>query len=164
MKPSIDVSSRVSGGLSALLESLVNNPDREVPPTLGAVRAILRRVRKKTDVQDEMMHPQDRTSVLRELDALIEEYGEEAPAVDFVVTKASEALSRIIEAAMNDPRFRRAPSLSAVREAMTSGLSAALMGDGAIDPDEDDALLAEIDALIERYGADAVAEFFVRFE
>jgi hypothetical protein len=164
MKPPIDVSSRVSAELSKILESLVNHPDREVPPTLGAVRAILRRVSKKTELQDELMHPQDRTSVLRELDSLIEEFGEEAPAADFVVTKASEPLSRIIETVMDDPRIGYRPTLGGVREAMTGGLTAAMMGDGAVEPDEDGALLAEIDALIEQYGADAVAEDFVRFE
>ena len=36
--------------------------------------------------------------------------------------------------------------------------------DGTIEPDEEQSLLAEIDALIDHYGADAVAEEFVRFE
>ena len=164
MKPPIDVSSRVSAELSRILESLVNHPDREAPPTLGAVRAILRRMSKRKDLQDELMHPQDRTSVLSELDSLIEEFGDEAPAADFVATKASEPLSRIIETVMNDPRIGYRPTLGGVREAMTNGLTAAMMGDGAIEPDDEGALLAEIGAFIEQYGEEAVAEDFVRFE
>jgi hypothetical protein len=56
------------------------------------------------------------------------------------------------------------PTPGAVRKAMVSGLTARLMGDGGIEPDQDDTLPAEIDELIRRYGADAVAEHFVRFE
>jgi len=47
---------------------------------------------------------------------------------------------------------------------MVESLTARLAGDGAIDPDEDDTLLAEIDELIRRHGAHAVAEHFIRFE
>jgi AcrR family transcriptional regulator len=164
MKPSIDVSTRVSAELSARLEALVNHPDREEPATLGAARAIMRRVASKAALQDELMHPQQSTSLLRELDALVEEYGEDAPASDFVVTKASEALSRIIETVTSDPRLKGDPTLGGVREVMSGGLTAVLLGDGAIDADHDDALLAEIDGLIERFGAGALAENFVRFE
>jgi len=39
-----------------------------------------------------------------------------------------------------------------------------LVGLGALDPDVDDILLGEIDNLIQRYGATAAAENFVRFE
>ena len=63
-----------------------------------------------------------------------------------------------------DPLAHRAPTLGWVRDAMTGGLIARLVGDGTIDPDEDQTLLAEIDALIERYGDDVIAEDFVRFE
>jgi hypothetical protein len=48
---------------------------------------------------------------------------------------------------------------------MLGGLTARLIGDGAIEADEDDGvLLAEIDGLIQRFGKDALAETFVRFE
>ena len=44
------------------------------------------------------------------------------------------------------------------------GVTAELVGDGVIDPDEDQTLQAEIEALIERHGAAAIAEDFIRFE
>jgi hypothetical protein len=44
------------------------------------------------------------------------------------------------------------------------GLTARLVGDGVFDEDEDDALLAEIESLIKRHGADALAEEFMRYE
>jgi hypothetical protein len=159
-----DVATRVSPTLCTIIETMVNDPDREDPPTLDDVRSRVRHRVRFADLHDEAMHPQDRTSVLREIDDLIEEFGGEAPAVDFVAAKASEALSRIIETVMNDPLAHRAPTLGWVRDAMTGGLIARLVGDGTIDPDEDQTLLAEIDALIERYGDDVIAEDFVRFE
>lgn len=77
-------------------------------------------------------------------DALLERYGTEAPAIDFVTAKASEQLSRVIEAAMNDPNTPQRPALGAVRAAVTRGVVARPVGEGAIDPDEDETLLGEI--------------------
>lgn len=161
MRISIDVATRVSPQLSAFIDKVVNNPDLEDPPTLQVVRSLLL---KNARVGGARMHPQERTSALAEIESLIEEYGGEALAIDFVAAKASEGLSRIIETAMNDVRLARRPTLGAVRQAMAEGLTARLVGDGSIDPDSDETLLAEIDALIERFGADELAENFVRFE
>ena len=161
MKLPIDIATRVSAELSAFIETLVNDPDREEPPTLEEARnAFLGR----GDVAEAAMHPQDRNSALAEIDGLIEEYGGDMLAYHFVVAKASEGLSRIIETASSDRTLPRAPTLGRVRQAMMEGLTARLAGDGAIDPDEDETLLAEIDGLIRRYGAHVVAEHFIRFE
>ena len=81
-----------------------------------------------------------------------------------IATRVSAELSAFIETASSDRTLPRAPTLGRVRQAMLEGLTARLAGDGAIDPDEDETLLAEIDALIRRYGAHAVAERFIRFE
>jgi len=160
----IDVATRVSAELSKLIERLVNDPDREESPTLEDARAALLRRSPSPQRETELLHPQDRTSALGELDGLIEEYGKEAPAADFVAAKASEGLSRVIEAAMGDPSLPDEPTLGAVRAAMVDGLTARLVGDGAIDPDDDGVLLGEIDELVRRYGAGAPAEPLVRFE
>jgi len=90
--------------------------------------------------ETEFMHPQDETSLLVELDRLIEEYGGEACASDFVVFKASEGLSRVIQAAMDDISLR-ARTLAGMREAMVNGLTARLIGEGAIDEDDEGVLL-----------------------
>jgi hypothetical protein len=165
IRPSIDVATRVSPELSAIIEGLVNDPDREVPPqTLEEVRVALIRRGTAGTRETEFLHPQDEASLLVELDRLIEEYGKEAPAIDFVVVKASEGLSRIIQAAMDSIRFPRAPTLAAVREAMVSGLTARLIGEGAIDEDDEGVLLGEIDEMIRCYGEESLAETLVRFE
>ncbi len=165
IRPSIDVATRISPELSATIEGLVNDPDRELPPqTLGEVRVALVERGTGEALEMEFLHPQDETSLLVELDRLIEEYGEEATAIDFVVIKASEGLSRLIQAAMDDISFRRMPTLRAMREAMVNGLTARLIGDGAIDEDDEGVLLGEIEELIRRYGEDTPAETLIRFE
>jgi hypothetical protein len=163
MKLPIDVASRVSAKLSRIIESVVNDPDRDEAPTLDEVRKALERGGSAHAAQV-ALHPQDRDSALAEINDLIEEYGGEALAHYFIAAKASEALSRIIETAAADRNLPRAPTLARVRQAMVEGLTARLAGDGTIDPDEDANLLAEIDVLIHRNGPDAVAEDFIRFE
>jgi hypothetical protein len=165
IRPSIDVATRVSPELSAIIEELVNDPNRELPPqTLGEVRVALIGRGTPGTRETEFLHPQDEASLLVELDRLIEEYGKEAPATDFVVVKASEGLSRVIQAAMDGISLPRAPTLGAIREAMVSGLTSGLIGEGTVDEDDEGGLLGEIDELIRRYGEDTLAETLVRFE
>jgi hypothetical protein len=159
LRPPIDVAAHVSAELSALIEAMVDDPDREQPPTLEDVQVAL-----KNSPEGDRLHPQNRASVVIELDDLIAEFGNEAPAVDFVGTKASEALSRVIEAAMDDPELTDSPTLRAVREAMVNGLTARLVGNGVIEGDEDATLLGEIDGLIRRHGENEMAETFIRLE
>jgi hypothetical protein len=65
---------------------------------------------------------------------------------------------------MNDPNTPQRPTLGAVRDAMLHGLVARLVGEGAIDPDEDETLLGEIEDLIGHHGQDALAEDLLRYE
>ncbi len=162
---SIDIASRVSSNLSALIESRVGEPDAEQPVTLASVRAFLAGLLPASLDEAEKLHHFDLdASLLDELDALIEEYGGDVLAVDFAQNAASEALSRVIDTLLNDENRENAPSLGTVRDAIASGLSAKLVGEGVLEEDEDDSLLAEIEALIRRYGEDALAERFLRYE
>jgi hypothetical protein len=145
------------------MERLVNNPDREQPPTLNDVRNALFSLSVE-EAHAAEMHPQQRDSSLIELDDLVDEFGGDVLAVNFIAARASEDLSRIIEAAAGGRKLRGQVTLAAVREAMVNGLTARLAGDGVIETDQDQTLLAEIDALMERYGRDTIAETFTRFE
>jgi len=161
----IDVANRVSPELSALIETLINDTELEQPITLASVRAFVTGLLSTAYTEAEKLHHFDiNESLLDELDALIEEFGEIALAIDFVQDIASEALSRVIETIMNDDNQLAPPTLETVRDAITSGLSASLIGTGTLEEDEDDTLLAEIEALIDSYGADALAEEFLRYE
>ena len=70
----------------------------------------------------------------------------------------SETLSRFIEKAVAAVGPDDAPTLSAVRDAIAEEV----VGEGGIEADQDDALLAEIDELIARYGRAAPAQMFAR--
>jgi hypothetical protein len=162
---SVDVSSRVSSSLSGLLRSRVENPECEYPVTLQSVRRYLADLLPEDFREAEQRHRFDiGESPLDELDALIEEFGGSALAVDFVQASASESLSNAIEAVVNDENRENPPTLGAVRDAILAGLGARLVGDGVLEDDEDDTLLAEIEALIEQYGADTSAEAFLQYE
>jgi hypothetical protein len=162
---SIDVASRVSPRLSELLRGRTNDPDSEQPITLVAARRFLADLLPADFREAERLHHFDvDVSMLDEMDALIEEFGESALAVDFVQAQASEQLSRAIESLVDDENRENPPTLSAVREAIVSGLGVRLVGEGVLEDDEDDTLVEEIDALIEQFGADSLAEEFLRYE
>ena len=162
---SIDVSGRVSPRLSGLLRVRSNNPECEQPVTLRAVRRFLAGLLPADFNEAERQHHFDISeSPLDELDALIEEFGGEALAIDFVQASANEPLSRIIESMINDENRENPPTLAVIREAILGGIGARLVGDGVLDEDEDDTLLSEIEALIECFGADSLAEEVLRYE
>ncbi len=161
----VDVSSRVSPKLSALIESRVNDPDAQQPVTLASVRIFVGTLLSKEFKEAESLHHFDiGESIVDELDALIEEYGGGAPAIDFAQHTASEPLSRVIEAVLDDENREYEPTLENVREAIVAGLASRLIGEGVLEEDEDENLLAEVEALIERFGADALAEGFIHYE
>jgi hypothetical protein len=161
----IDVATRVSPGLSELISKLVNAPNIEEPPTLGDVRSYFRGLLPGAFNAAERMHHFDvGESITDELDDLIEEFGEDAPAGDFARATASEPLSRAIDTVVGDENRENPPTLAAIRDALASGLGSRLVGEGALEEDEDDTLLAEIEGLIDQYGEDALAENFLRYE
>lgn len=162
---SIDISSRVSPRLSALLRARINNPECEQPVTLMAVRRFVADLLPADFNEAERLHHIDVSeSLLDELDALIEEFGPSALALDFAQAYASEQLSRAMEWVINDENRENPPTLTTIRDALIGGLGARLVGDGVMDEDEDDTLLAEIEAMIEHYGGDTLAEEFLRYE
>lgn len=164
MRLPIDVAARVSPELSAIIDELVNDPDIDEPITLGFVRQRVADGLVGGMEQVEQLHSGAEQTVLAEIDGFIEQFTDEAPAIDFAMAKASEPLTRVIEAVINDPNTPQRPTLARVREALQRGGAARLVGEGAVDPDEDEALLAELDQLIERFGADALAEHLMRYE
>lgn len=161
----IDVATRVSPSLSAIIEDRINRSEPEQYITLVTIHDFVTGLLTDAFTETEQLHHFDiNESLLDELNALIEEFGETALAIDFVQRTASEPLSRVIDSVMNDKDQENPPTLETVKNAIISGLSASLVGAGVLDEDEDDNLLAEIDALIGRHGADALAEEFLRYE
>lgn len=160
-----DVSSNVTPRLSALIESVVNNPDGPDTPTLETVHHFFTDLMPKEFVEAEQMHHFDLTdSLLDELTQLIEDFGAEAPVIDFIRSSASEGLTRVIEAMVNDDNRENPATLSELRNLLINGFSAHLVGEGVLDEDEDDELLAEVDSLIEHFSEEAFVENFLRYE
>ncbi|HSI23126.1 MAG TPA: hypothetical protein VK959_08900 [Methylophilaceae bacterium] len=160
----IDASVQVSPELSVLIEHRVNDSDLETPVTLGEMRDFVEGIMPSALLESESLHhfgPDE--SHLNELNALIEAYGEDALAIEFIRTAASEAMTRVIESAINDDNHE-SPTLADIRDALHAGLSNRLVGEGVLDDDEDDPLLAELDFLIERHGLDMLAEHLIRYE
>jgi hypothetical protein len=161
----IDIASRVSPELSGLIEILINQLDTDEPATLAAVRSFIKHELPDEIDEDEHMHHFDvAESAVDELDELIGQFGESAAAVDFIYAFASEALSRVIEEVVSDENREIPPTLADVREAILNGLGGRLVGEGILEDDEDDVLMPEIENLIYSYGADALAEGFLRYE
>ena len=161
----IDVATRVSSNLSTLIENRVNRSEPGQDITLGTIHDFVTGLLTDAFTETEQLHHFDiNESLLDELNALIEEFGDSALAIDFVQETASEPLSRVIDAVINNKDRVNPPTLETVKEAMISGLTASLVGAGVLDEDEDDALLAEIEELIDRNGTDALAEEFMRYE
>jgi len=85
----IDPAVRVSPQLSALIESRVNDPDVDQPITLAQVRAFMADLLPAPFKEAERLHHFDvAESIPDELNALIEEYGKDALAIDFIRVSA----------------------------------------------------------------------------
>ncbi len=160
MSYAVEVDSRVSEELSEFIESLVNNPDLEFPVSLGHVRDSL----QERSGEEEHHLFGNEGSLQAEIESLIEEYGEDVLAVEFIISKASDELSELIEALIDFTEDDITITLGSVRNAISEGLAARLVGWGAIEQDEEQTLFAEIDGLIGHYGEDLPAENLLRFE
>jgi len=73
--------------LSAIMQAVIDDPGRTRPPTLGEVRAELEQSGVRWTGEGELQFPQDRTSLLIELDDLIGRYGADAPAASYLRPK-----------------------------------------------------------------------------
>jgi len=161
----IDIASRTSPELSSLIEAIINQFDSDEPVTLAAVRSFIEHELPAEISEDEHLHHFDTgESLVDELDGLIDQFGESAAAIDFVSVYASEPLSRAIETVVNDENRENPATLATIREALANGLAARLIGDGVLEEDEADLLMSEIEELIERFDAEALAENFLRYE
>lgn len=159
----IDPDARVSPELSEVMSSLLSNPDVPEPVTLDTVRSALRHGVDADDLEEAPKIGLEET-LLAELEQLIDEYGEDALAADFVSTSASDALSEFIEAVLERADDETEVVLGDVRDAVDHGLLAELEGAGLLESDDAQALVAELDALIERYGVDLPAEDLLRMD
>jgi hypothetical protein len=150
-----DVFENTSDELSLLIAGVLDDESVAQPATLGDVReAILAEVKTPTIPLNRFSS--DQWQQLRdEIDSLIEDYGSDALAVRFLRPWASKALECLIEAGMDE---LGTPTLSTLFDAAENGLLARLIGRGDLDDDEAQTVLGELQELMRRHGADALAE------
>lgn len=164
MQTVVEPDERVSKELSMVIEAIANDPDYAAPVTLGAVRDRLRHTLAGEASAERVHGFGDEEMLSAEIEALIDEYGEDALATELVSVKASEALSTVIETLLDETDEDVVPTLGEVRRAMQEGLVARLVGAGMLEAEDEQALDAEIEALIERLGEDEPAENVLRYE
>jgi hypothetical protein len=160
----IEPERRVSEELAGVMEAMANDPDLDEPVTLALVRDKLRQRLAAQGIEAIRHGFGEEQSLYAEIEALIDEFGEDALALALTPVKASDELSEVIEAILDNTYADTLPTLERVRAEMAEGWLARLAGEGVIEPDDEQGLLAEIDALIERYGPDLPAENLLRFD
>ena len=154
-----DVNESTSEALSAVIEKVLNDEEIAQPATLDSVREeVLKGVKTVTIPLNRFSD--DQLQELRdEIDYLIEEYGKDAAAVRFLKLRASLALTQLIDAGIDK---LGEPSLAQLFDELENGLLANLIAKGELDDDEAQTVTAELQALINKYGPEAIAEEFVR--
>ncbi len=155
-----DVYENTSEALSAVIEKVLDDEEVAQPATLAMVRE---EVLKSVDTVSLPLnrYSDDSTQELRdEIEYLIEEYGQDALALRFLKPRASQALTQLIEAGMDK---RGEITLGQLFDELESGLLANLIAKGELDDDEAQTVTAELQAMIDKHGADAVAEEYVRY-
>lgn len=155
-----DVYENTSEAMSTVIETVLEDEEIAQPATLADVREeVLKGVDTATIPLNRFSD--DKIQELRdEIDFMIDEYGQDALAVSFLKPRASQALTELIEAGMDK---LGEPTLAQLFNELESGLLANLIGKGELDDDEAQTITAELQALIEKHGADAIAEDFVRY-
>ncbi len=160
MTMATDVYENTSDALSAVIEKVLDDEEIAQPASLAAVREeVLKGVETATIPLNRFSD--DQLQELRdEIDYLIDEFGVDDLAVRFLKPRASQALTQLIDAGINK---LGEPSLAQLFDELESGLLASLIGKGEIDDDEAQTVTAELQALIDKHGPDAIAEEFVQF-
>lgn len=155
-----DVYENTSEALSAVIEKVLDDEEIAQPAELASVREeVLKGIKTVTIPLNRFAD--DQLQELRdEIDYLIDEYGKDALAVRFLKPRASQALTELIEAGIDK---QGELTLAQLFDELESGLLANLIGKGDLDDDEAQTVTAELQALIDKHGPDAIAEEFVRY-
>jgi hypothetical protein len=161
----VDIQETVTRELSTFMEALIDNYESQGhgPATLRSVREAMAGGMFERLAEEGRVRLEDKPNLLLEVEALVESSGDDALAVRFTRPRASEDLSTVIETLLDSTDDGSPPTLSTVRDAMQQGLLANLVGHGQLDSEDEQSLLDEIDAMVERHGVGALAEEFLRF-
>ena len=146
----------------AIRKEMNNEEHPEQPPTLGSMLDSMQKGLYAELVQSSSIDPDLETSIIEELESLVEHFGDEAPAEDFVAYSATENLTLVIHAMLNNLEPEQPPTLTTLRNSIALGICTQLVATGEIDMDDEHTLIAEVDDLIKLHGEDTPAELFLR--
>ena len=155
-----DVYDNTSEELSSIILKVLDDEDIAQPATLLSVREEILKDIKTVTIPVNSFSDGELQELRNEIDSLIDEYGDDALAIRFLKPRASESLSLLIEAAMDNSGE---VTLSKVFNEIEQGLLARLIGEGELDDDEAQTVVAELESLIDKHGRNAIAEEFLRY-
>ena len=158
MVSSGDLDDAAGDDLSEVIEQVLDDEDVEEPVTLGAVRRVLTHSTDARSAPIRRLDENERTALVEELDVLIDLHGADAEAEPFTHPFAGPDLTRVLEHALE--RVGE-PTLDRVRSMVEAGLIAELIGEGEVAEEDEQAIRASLDALIDRHGGNAFAEDFI---
>ena len=160
MSIATDIYENISEALSTVIQNVLNDEDIVQPASLASVREEILKDVKTLTIPLNTFSGDQLQELRNEITALIEEYGDDALAVRFLKPRASQALTNLIEAGVDK---LGEPSLNQLFNELEQGLLAKLVAEGELDDDEAQTVTAELQALIEKHGPDAIAEEFMRY-
>lgn len=158
MTSSGDLDDAASDRLSEAIERVLDGEDVEEPVTLDAVRRVLVHAERARSAPLKRLDEDERDALVEELDALIDTHGNDAAAERFTQPFAGPDLSRVIEYAIDRADE---PTLGHIQGLIENGLLAELIGEGEVAEEDEQAIRASLEALIERHGTQAYAEDFI---
>lgn len=148
--------------LALAIQQEMVNEEHPQPPTLGSLLASMRQGLYEELVVNQRIDAELEQSIIDELATLVESYGDEALAEDFVEYSATDTLASAMTVMLNNLDPDQPPTLVTLRSAILNGLATRLVASGEVDLDDEPSLLAEVEDLIKLHGEDTPAELFLR--
>lgn len=156
-----DLASSVSADLAVVIQGRIDRQQDDGAATLGSVLEAMYKGLVRELVANGRLDADLDGALFDEIKQLIEQYGGDAPAFEFMKLRAGDTLAVVIQAELDNRADDNPPTLGSVRDSIQRGLVANLVGSGAIDADDDDTLPTELARLIRTHGEDAPAEEFL---
>lgn len=149
-----DLADRTSEMLEIVARMVLRDAERVGAATLASVHAAVASGRFDEVISARGPGIAPREGLLREIDELVGEFGDQVPAVHLLHYRAPESLSIVLRDVVDrwhDPE--RPPTLADVRAAIAVGRLSALIGQGTLDPDEHETVIEQLNELIRIHGA-----------
>jgi hypothetical protein len=156
-----DMPATVSRDLSVIIQAELDKEHSDEPAMLGYVLEKMYDGLVEELIEQGRLDPAVRDEVFAEMKDLVERYGGDVLAIDFMKYRSSDNLATVIQVELDYRDSDQPPTLGTVLESITSGRVAQLVASGDIDIDDDDTVISEVQSLILQHGENAPAEEFL---